>query len=591
MRASTILSIGCATTVWAGLTVERRQSNWTVGQEVQTTSGMVKGHKADNQSEVSEYLGIPFGKAPIGDLRFAAPVKYDNKDLNHSGLAYGFSCPVQSGGSLNISNLGVANITAAGPAVLSLLSSAGPFDEDCLNLNVWTRPQVGEAKKAVLVWIYGGGFNSGSSAPAGYNGANIVEEEDVVLVSFNYRLSILGFPGNPNGTQNLALLDQRLAVEWVRDNIEKFGGDPSRITLFGQSAGAASVDFYSYAWKKDPIVAGFIPESGNAFGWGLPNTEEFARNAWFNVSQNLNCGDANSDPTENLACMRKANYSEVLDAVPNLGSTGGILGLFGPTIDGTVVFENYTNIEPAPIPMLIGNNNYEGGYFRTTFALAGTFFPDIFWDWFNLQEFTCPTGIRANVSYAAKTPIWRYRYFGVWPNLAVSSEAGAYHVAEVPMLFNTVPNSPAASEEQISIAKYMRGAWAAFAKDPEKGLSTYGDGGWPTYDPTKDTLIRLAWDNVTGPNLANPAMYDGWCSVVDVHSTNETAYLAHPEFNPTVPPNGTVNATTTENGSGNGGSPSGSGTGSAPSALTTGAGSRVELSVWVGLAAAAAWFL
>lgn len=89
MRASTLLSLACATAAGA-LTVERRQSNWTVGQEVQTSSGTIKGHKADNQSEVSEYLGIPYGKAPIGDLRFAAPEKYDRTDLNHSGLAYVF---------------------------------------------------------------------------------------------------------------------------------------------------------------------------------------------------------------------------------------------------------------------------------------------------------------------------------------------------------------------------------------------------------------------------------------------------------------------------------------------------------------------
>ena len=92
--------------------------------------------------------------------------------------------------------------------------------------------------------------------------------------SSSYRLNIFGFPGSPNATQNLGLLDQRLAVEWVRDNIAGFGGDPTRITLFGQSAGGASVDYYSYAWTSDPIVAGFIPESGTAFGLGGQVTAE-----------------------------------------------------------------------------------------------------------------------------------------------------------------------------------------------------------------------------------------------------------------------------------------------------------------------------
>src|SRR5689334_7287349 len=114
----------------------------------------------------------------------------------------------------------------------------------------------------------------------------------------SYRLSVLGFPGNPNGTENLGLLDQRLAVEWVRDNIEKFGGDPARIILFGQSAGAASVDLYAYAWADDPILAGIIPESGNTYGWALPNSKARSASFWFNVTETLDCGNATSDPKE-----------------------------------------------------------------------------------------------------------------------------------------------------------------------------------------------------------------------------------------------------------------------------------------------------
>jgi carboxylesterase type B len=93
------------------------------------------------------------------------------------------------------------------------------FSEDCLTLNIWTKPQVGEQKKAVLLWIYGGGFTTGNSDNPGYNGQYIAEQEDVVLVSINYRLNVFGFPSSPNGTYNLGLLDQRLAVEWVLDNI------------------------------------------------------------------------------------------------------------------------------------------------------------------------------------------------------------------------------------------------------------------------------------------------------------------------------------------------------------------------------------
>jgi carboxylesterase type B len=376
-------------------------------------------------------------------------------------------------------------------------------------------------------------------------------------------LSILGFSGNPNGTQNVALLDQRLAIEWVRDNIENFGGDPTRITIFGQSAGSASVDFYSYAWAKDPIVAGFIAESGNAFGWGLPNSKEMAATGWYNVSVTLGCGDNTTDSAQVLACMQKQNYTAILEAVPSLSGTSGILGLFGPTVDDTVVFANYTTATPAAVPMLIGNNNYEAGLFRTEFALDGIFFPDLFWDDFNLQEFTCPTGIRANVSWAAGTPIWRYMYFGVFPDLAISSEAGTWHAAEIPIIFDTPPVTPDPTTGEISIADYMRGAWATFAKDPTKGLSTYGgEEGWPSYDPTKDTLIRLAYDNVTGTNVVSPYTYDAYCPYVDVHSTNTSGYLNFPDVNPTV-------SASIPSATGGGASSSSSGPGTATGASAT----------------------
>lgn len=242
-----------------------------------------------------------------------------------------------------------------------------------------------------------------------------------VLTAYSYRLSILGYPGNPNSTANLGLLDQRLAVEWVRDNIGKFGGDPSRIILFGQSAGGASIDLYSYAYADDPIVAGIIPESGNQWGWALPNPE--ARNAgyWFNVTQTLGCGDASSPPDQVLSCMRGKNATAILDAVPQLSGTASILGGFGPTADGKTAFADFKTRTPAKVPMLIGNNNYEAGLFRVQFALRGELLADNFWDALNLQAFTCPSGLRANASIAANIPVWRYRYFGVFPNLKVSS--------------------------------------------------------------------------------------------------------------------------------------------------------------------------
>ncbi|KAE8441218.1 hypothetical protein EG329_005618 [Mollisiaceae sp. DMI_Dod_QoI] len=591
MKFSLPLTLAAAASTYASsVQIEERQpTNWTVGQTVQTSSGTVKGHPAKNDSQVSEYLGIPFAQAPTGDLRFAAPVKYTgNSSLN--GSAYGFSCPVQQGSSAlpTAEGLAAANVTLSGLQILQILSNtAGIYSEDCLNLNVWTKPQTGEAKKAVLVWIYGGGFQSGSSSISGFNGANIAEQEDVVVVSFNYRLSILGFPGNPSSTNNLAFLDQRLAVEWVRDNIANFGGDPTRITLFGQSAGAASIDFYSYAWNSDPIAAGFIPESGNVFGWGLPNSKASSAAAWYKVTAALGCGNSSSDPAAVLSCMRKQSYTAILKAIPPSSATGGILGYFGPTVDDTVVFSNYSQRTPASVPMLIGNNNYEAGLFRTEFALSGIFMSDTYWDDFNLQEFTCPCSIRANVSVAAKNPTWRYRYFGVFPDMAISSEAGSYHSSEVPVLFDTVPALPGPTTAEISIANYMRGAWAAFAKDPVSGLTKYG---WPTYNTSQDTLIRLAYNNITGPNLINPYRYDADCIFVNVSSTNGSAAATLPDLGAGVTPTGSSSSVAPSNTAS--GSSSGTATGTGATSTSSGsAGAKVEVSVLVGMSALLAAYL
>ena len=144
-------------------------------------------------------------------------------------------------------------------------------------------------------------------------------------------------------------------------------------------------------------------------------------------------------------------------------------------------------------------------------ALGNVTYPDALWDAYNLAGFTCPAGIRANASRAAHNPTWRYRFFGVFPNINISSEGGAYHGAELPLLFGTTLPSPNATAQEIAFEAYIQGAWATFAKDPVLGLTTYG-GGWPTYDPTEETLVRLAYDNLVGTNLAFPNLYDAGCN-------------------------------------------------------------------------------
>lgn len=135
------------------------------------------------------------------------------------------------------------------------------------------------------------------------------------------------------------MLDQRLAVEWVRDNIAGFGGNASRITLFGESAGGSSVDYYSYAWTKDPIVNGFIAESGTAFILSATNESDYTN--WYNVSSTLGCGGEEAGE-QTVDCVRNADAVTLINAVGQQAS-GGLSTTFGPVVDGKVIFADVKN--------------------------------------------------------------------------------------------------------------------------------------------------------------------------------------------------------------------------------------------------------
>jgi carboxylesterase type B len=188
---------------------------------VATSYGKVRGSVEEG---VARFLGIPFAAAPFGPNRFRRPVAPDPWDGVRDALTYGPTAPKPS----------------YKPTFAALLSDPTIPGEECLNLNVWT-PDAGGSGLPVLVWIHGGAFRNGSGAVANYAGTKFARD-GVVCVTINYRLGVEGFLHLPGAPGNRGLLDQIAALEWVRDNIAAFGGDPGNVTVFGESAGAMSVN-------------------------------------------------------------------------------------------------------------------------------------------------------------------------------------------------------------------------------------------------------------------------------------------------------------------------------------------------------------
>ncbi|CAO2649032.1 Nn.00g099810.m01.CDS01 [Neocucurbitaria sp. VM-36] len=479
-----------------------------LSSQVQTTSGTLIGHQASNRSRVTEFLGIRYAEAPVGELRFAAP---KNDCLSNKPPVSAFPNFTQPSGLRVWKNFAAQNNNTA--------------SEDCLKLNVWTKNSGNRtAKKPVLVFLHGGRFQIPGPHSPFYSGQYLSDAEDVVVVTPNYRLGIFGFAGAPGVEANAALLDHRAAVEWVRDNIAGFGGDPSRIVIFGQSAGGASVDYWSFAHKEDPIVSGLIPMSGTSLSF-LPNTKEYAQSLWYNVSQTIGCGGPNDDSSAVLSCVRSKNTSVLLAAaarVPPLPTLALAQATFHPTVDNITVFADYEQLSAsgafAKIPLLAGNADHEDGWYRISGWGAKLNFTNAQWDLFTQRAFTCPSAHSANYRVQYNVPTWRYRYHGDWDNLRLyNSSAGlgprgsaAYHGSDLNMVFGTAEdvsglnNTPA---EDATI-KYIQGAWAAFAKDSKSGLTKYG---WPAYNENGTTLVQLAYDNNPKPTFVDPAIYDEAC--------------------------------------------------------------------------------
>ncbi|KAI9710999.1 MAG: hypothetical protein M1820_002437 [Bogoriella megaspora] len=427
---------------------------------VSTTNGPITGHPAPNRSQVHEFLGIPFAEPPTGVLRFAAPQAYR-----------GFGPSVASDWT-HIAPYTFPWLTPQAQRIINYFTGdAGTTqDEDCLTLNIWTKNLEGydvNHPKQVLIFFYGGRGSIGNTNNPFYNGQYLSDAEDVIVVTVNYRLNIFGFPNTPHGPQNLGLRDQRLAVEWFRDNAASFGGDPKKLTIFGQSFGGVAVDYWSYAYKDDPIVAGLPTGATSRYSLDVIPWKK----AWRAYVQ---------------------NHGGTLNRRPGLSESG----------------------EFAKLPYLLGNTNNEQGYYILPALAQGANVSKNDKDQFLLQSFTCPNSLQAMNRRNQGVPTWLFRYFGDWYNLRLFNDSGAYHGADIEMIFGNdgvVSGIPPSTAERRTTTLMQR-AWAVFADDPVQGLSTRL--GWPLYDPDGPSLIRLAFNNNFVPDFVSPQLYDGKCSTV-----------------------------------------------------------------------------
>ncbi|KAF2664087.1 alpha/beta-hydrolase [Microthyrium microscopicum] len=475
-------------------------SAWEIGQEVSTSSGTYKGHDSALKPGVSEYLGIRYGQETSGARRFAKPVAFQSSE-KFTANKFSLDCPTI-----------LTNITGPMSAIATAAQATNPAGEDCLALNVWTKPQVGEKKKAVMVWVYGGGFNVGTAQDKEFDGSVYAETEDVVVVTLNYRLVVFGFPSGVDGVdKNVGLRDQRLATEWVKANIEKFGGDPNRIILWGQSAGGFSVDNYAYAWakEKDPVITGIIAQSGGASAGrnGMVKDANGTTKAWADMAQKLSCATVGQASVD---CVRTKPWLDVLNAMRGgPGLSNGPMSPFTPTADNEVVFSDYAARAKSgafiKVPLLIGNNDNESGGGALAFTGKGSD-PDTLAK--QNAGFSCPPGRAAADREAQGLGAWRYRFMAKYSNADTTKHGG-----ELSVVWGTMdgqrPNLPKSTEEEYTLSKNVMKRWAAFAKDPKEGLTKLG---WPVFDSTKATLALLGDDNKAEIKFIDAAKYDKACA-------------------------------------------------------------------------------
>ncbi len=303
--------------------------------QVKVEGGIIQGTVTE---DLTIYKGIPFAAPPVGDLRWKAPQPVEKWD-------------------------GVKQTVDYAPAPMQGGNPASGKSEDCLYLNVWTPAKSANEKLPVLVWIYGGGFSFGSTSDPVHNGEHLARK-GVVLVSVAYRVGQLGFLAhpelsaeNPNKVSgNYGLLDQIAGLQWIKNNIAAFGGDPNKVTIFGESAGGISVSMLCASPLTKGLIHGAISQSGGSFGPTRPTTFPGENMKPLQQAEQEGVEYAQKVGAASIAELRKMDA----DKLPMGMGMGGAW----PIVDGYVIPDDQFKLYEAgnynDIPVLIGYNSDEG---------------------------------------------------------------------------------------------------------------------------------------------------------------------------------------------------------------------------------------
>merc|ERR1719266_2411842 len=309
---------------------------------VATTKGRLRGERVD--ADMGQYYyafkGVPYAKPPVKELRFQPPVPVESWEEVRDATEDGNLCPQ-------------FDISANKPM----------GDEDCVTLNVYT-PKLDKKKRAVMVYFHGGAFIMGGGASF-FFGPGYLLEQNVVLVTFNYRLGPLGFLSSGDGSAggNQGLQDQILVLKWVQENADKFGGDPDKVTIFGEDSGAASVTLMALSPLGRGLFHGAIALSGTALcdQYLQQQPHEAARE----LATRLECTtDTGKDI---LNCLQRKSQQEIISATQQMFMFWSFPRWFAPSVDGKVLEDRPEQLlvqgKFAKVPFIVGQTKDEGAFF------------------------------------------------------------------------------------------------------------------------------------------------------------------------------------------------------------------------------------